>query len=153
MKKNFLFLACAVALLASCSKDTSGPVEPTPTLLGKWQLDNYTIKYYRGGQPVSVQVMIRDSMSQCALDDYYEYNADSSGRAFYGQLCSGETVAQESFRWELYGDVLVQNYTGRQEAMTISNITADYYTAFDTLYPTTGRPDTGTILQQYKRIQ
>lgn len=155
MKKLLLPALCAVALLAACNKDSNnGITEPTPSILGKWQLDNYTIRYFRGGQPISTQVTTRDSMAACAQDDYWEYKADSSGTAYYGKLCSGETVTSEPFTWQLSGDVLIQDYgNNRQEGMTISNITANYYTALDTLYPTTNRPDTGTILQQYKRVQ
>lgn len=122
--------------------------------MGKWQLDNYTIRYFRGGQSLPPVIGTRDSVADCALDDYWQYNADSSGLAYYGKPCSGDSVTSSPFSWQLYGDLLVQTFAnGRQEGMTISNITADYYTTFDTLYPQPGRPDTGTIMQQFKRMQ
>ncbi len=152
MKKTLLSLVGALALLSSCVKDTN-PGIPAPSLLGKWQVYNYTIRYYRGGQPVSTQVVTRDSMTACELDDYWQYNADSSGLVYYGKPCSGDSVATAPFQWQLYGDVLIQKFAnGRKEGMTISNVSADYYTSFDTLYPAPGQPDTGTLLQQFKRI-
>lgn len=154
MKKIFVTFGSLLILLASCTKDSTNNYEPTPSLLGKWQLYNYTIRYFQEGKPDSIVLMTRDSMAQCALDDYWQYNADSSGLAYYGKLCAGESKDREAFGWQLYGDVLQLVYPdGRKEGMTISNVTADYFTSFDTLYPSGAMRDTGTLLQQYRRIQ
>ncbi len=154
MKKSLIAALSALALLTACSKgdDTGGA--PLPSVIGKWQLDNFTLRYMKAGRPDSNVIVTRSTMSECALDDYYEYREDGTGTQYYGRLCAGETQTQVPFQWTLQDFVLEQQFSdGRLEGMTISNISADYYTAFDTLLPSPGQPDTATVLQQYRRIQ
>lgn len=151
MKKHLFAAFAAALLLASCTKDSG---TPPASLVGKWQLDNYTVHYLRAGRTDSFATITRDSLKPCEQDDYRQYNADTTGAAYYGIKCAGDSVTQEAFGWNLSGNFLIITYAnGQQEGMTISSISNDYYTAFDTLYPTANRPDTATLLQQYKRVQ
>ncbi len=150
MKKTFFAALAAAFLLASCAKDSS---TPPPSLIGKWQPYNYTLRYLRAGRTDSFKVIPRDSFPSCQQDDYWRYNANNTGLAYRGSLCTGETSASDSFSWELSGNVLVLTYAnGQKEGMTVSSISTDFYTAFDTLYPTATQPDTATLTQQFKRL-